>query len=166
MQNLARKNLARLGLAERVEFKLRDINDGFDETGVDSLFLDVNNPYDYIRQARAALALGGFFGAISPTTNQVSRLLNSLYREHFAFLDVCEVLLRYYKPVPERLRPTDRMVAHTGFLVFARPMLPSAQLPPRAGPPGGEAEDAADTEPLEPAAGTGWEAGDESEAEA
>jgi len=29
-------------------------------------------------------------------------------------------LVRYYKPEPTRLRPTDRMVAHTGFLVFAR----------------------------------------------
>ena len=31
-----------------------------------------------------------------------------------------EIFLRHYKPVPERLRPEDRMVAHTGFLVFAR----------------------------------------------
>ena len=30
------------------------------------------------------------------------------------------MLLRYYKPEPSRFRPTDRMVAHTGFLVFAR----------------------------------------------
>jgi len=29
-------------------------------------------------------------------------------------------MVRYYKPVAERLRPTDRMVAHTGFLIFAR----------------------------------------------
>ncbi|MFN7036618.1 MAG: tRNA (adenine-N1)-methyltransferase, partial [Bellilinea sp.] len=42
---------------------------------------------------------------------------------NFAFVDVCEILLRYYKPEPERLRPVDRMVAHTGFLIFARPVL-------------------------------------------
>ncbi|HEY6074291.1 MAG TPA: methyltransferase domain-containing protein, partial [Anaerolineales bacterium] len=30
MQNLARKNLERVGLAERVDFKLRDIAEGFD----------------------------------------------------------------------------------------------------------------------------------------
>ncbi|MDH5606886.1 MAG: tRNA (adenine-N1)-methyltransferase, partial [Anaerolineae bacterium] len=27
---------------------------------------------------------------------------------------------RYYKPSATRLRPVDRMVAHTGFLIFAR----------------------------------------------
>jgi tRNA (adenine57-N1/adenine58-N1)-methyltransferase len=39
-------------------------------------------------------------------------------------MDVCEVLLRYYRVDPERFRPTDRMVAHTGYLIFARPILP------------------------------------------
>ncbi|NLG73634.1 MAG: tRNA (adenine-N1)-methyltransferase [Chloroflexi bacterium] len=126
MQNLARKNLDRLGLADRVDFKLRDIAGGFDETNADALFLDVPNPYDYIPQVRQALKPGGYFGSIVPTTNQVQRLLYALYQHHFAFVDVCEVILRYYKPVPDRLRPTDRMVAHTGFLIFGRPMLPSA----------------------------------------
>ena len=32
--------LFRFGLDERVEFKIRDIGDGFDESGVDALFLD------------------------------------------------------------------------------------------------------------------------------
>jgi hypothetical protein len=46
-------------------------------------------------------------------------------RELFAFVEVCELLLRYYKPEPTRLRPTDRMVAHTGFLTFGRRIEPS-----------------------------------------
>ncbi len=81
------------------------------------------NPYDYIPQVRAALKPGGFFGCLVPTTNQVSRLLHQLRLNQFAFIDVVEVLLRFYKPEPERLRPTDRMVAHTGFLIFGRPLL-------------------------------------------
>ncbi len=125
MQRLARKNLRRVGLDDRVTFKLRDIALGFDETDVDALFLDVPNPEDYIAQARAALKTGGFFGSLVPTTNQVSRLVAALQEHHFAFIEVCEVLLRYYKPVPERLRPTDRMVAHTGYLIFARPVVPA-----------------------------------------
>jgi tRNA (adenine57-N1/adenine58-N1)-methyltransferase len=48
MQNLARKNITRTGLASRVDFKLRDIQEGFDETDADAFFLDVPNPYDYI----------------------------------------------------------------------------------------------------------------------
>lgn len=34
-------------------------------------------------------------------------------------------MLRYYKTNPARLRPTDRMIAHTGYLVFARKIEPS-----------------------------------------
>jgi tRNA (adenine57-N1/adenine58-N1)-methyltransferase len=124
MQNLARKNLERVGLAGRVDFKLRDIAQGFDETNVDAFFLDVPNPYDYIPQVRAALKPGGFLCSLSPTFNQVEKTLYTLRRNHFAFIETCELLLRYFKSEPSRLRPTDRMVAHTGFLVFARRIEP------------------------------------------
>jgi tRNA (adenine57-N1/adenine58-N1)-methyltransferase catalytic subunit len=118
----AQRNIERAGLSDRVTFKLRDIAEGFDETDVDAFFLDVPNPWDYTGQVRRALKGGGFFGSILPTTNQVSTLLVSMEREGYEFIEVCEVLLRYYKTVPERLRPADRMVAHTGFLIFGRPI--------------------------------------------
>lgn len=122
-QNLAKKNLERVGMSDRVTFKLRDIAEGFDEVGVDALFLDLPNPQDYIPQVRKALKPGGFYGCILPTTNQVTRLLPVLHHHDFAFIDVCEIAMRFYKPDWERFRPVDRMVAHTGFLIFARPML-------------------------------------------
>jgi len=123
MQNMARRNLDRLGLLERVELKLQSIEAGFDETGVDALFLDLPNPEDYIPQVRCALKSGGFFGSILPTANQVERLLIALRKNDFAFVEVCEIMLRYYKPEPQRFRPTDRMVAHTGYLIFGRPVI-------------------------------------------
>jgi tRNA (adenine57-N1/adenine58-N1)-methyltransferase len=129
MQRLAIKNLERVGLSGVVEFKLRNISQGFDETGVDALFLDVPNPYDYLEQVRAALKPGGHFGSLLPTTNQVTKLLANLYRNDFAFTEVCEIMLRFYKPVDERFRPTDRMVAHTGYLIFSRPMLYNKERP-------------------------------------
>ncbi|MBN8657391.1 MAG: tRNA (adenine-N1)-methyltransferase [Anaerolineae bacterium] len=124
-QNLARKNLERIGLASRVDFKLRDIQEGFDETDADAFFLDVQNPYDYIQQVRNAIKPGGFFGTLVPTYNQVEKILYALKKYDFAFVEVCELLLRYYKTNPARLRPTDRMIAHTGYLVFARKIEPS-----------------------------------------
>ncbi len=123
MIKLAKANLEKLGLAENVTFHERDIFAGFDETGVDALFLDLPNPFDYVVQVRQALKPGGFFGCILPTLNQVTLLLTALRVQKFAFIDVCEILLRFYKAEPERFRPTDRMVAHTGFLIFARPVL-------------------------------------------
>jgi tRNA (adenine57-N1/adenine58-N1)-methyltransferase len=125
MQNLAKKNLERVGLAPRVEFKLRDLQAGCDETDADVFFLDVPNPWDYIPQVRAALKPGAFLCSLVPTFNQVEDLLQALRRNSFAFVEVCEILLRYYKPEPARLRPTDRMVAHTGFLIFGRRIEPA-----------------------------------------
>ncbi len=124
MQQLARRNLEQLGLAEFVEFKLRDIAEGFDERDADALFLDLPNPWDYLTQAHEALANGGFFGCILPTTNQVSRLIGALEETNFGLIEVEELLLRPYKAVPARLRPMDRMVAHTGYLIFARALIP------------------------------------------
>jgi len=117
---LARKNLDGLGLLDWVDLKHRDIAEGFDETNVDACFLDVRTPWEYLDQVAAALKGGGFLGSILPTTNQVSRLLMELELHGFAFAEVEEILLRPYKAVAARLRPMDRMVAHTGFLVFAR----------------------------------------------
>jgi len=123
MQKKAKENINFLGLADRVEFKLRNINDGFDERNVDALFLDLPNPYDYVPQVREALKPGGFFGTLLPTTNQIQTTIRALRRADFAFVDVCEIMMRYYKTEPDRFRPTDRMVAHTGYLLFGRPVI-------------------------------------------
>ena len=125
MMNLARKNITRLGMQDRVTFKLRDISEGFDEQNIIALFMDIPKPESYMSQVKQSLVSGGFFGCIVPTTNQVIHLLPVLRNEGFAFIEVCELMLRYYKPTTQRFRPADRMVAHTGFLIFARSIIPS-----------------------------------------
>lgn len=120
MQRLAKTNLINMGLEKRVTFKLLDIENGFAEQDIDAVFLDLPNPYDYLSQVRQVLKSGGYFGTILPTANQVTKTLVELRRNTFAFIEVCELMLRYYKPEADRLRPTDRMVAHTGFLIFSR----------------------------------------------
>jgi tRNA (adenine57-N1/adenine58-N1)-methyltransferase len=129
MQELALRNLARIGLEARVTFRQRPIEDGFAEHSVDALFLDLPEPHLVLPQVRQALRAGSPFGAILPTMNQIASLLSAMEANEFAFTEVCEILLRFYKTVPQRLRPLDRMVAHTGYLVFGRPLAPGAVAP-------------------------------------
>ncbi|HEY64338.1 MAG TPA: tRNA (adenine-N1)-methyltransferase [Caldilineae bacterium] len=121
MQELARRNLEPLGLLPYITFRVRDIAEGFDERDVDACFLDLRTPWEYLAQAYEVLKPGGFFGSLVPTANQVIELLAGLEGHGgFAEIEVEELSLRPYKPVPDRLRPADRMVAHTAYLIFAR----------------------------------------------
>ena len=117
---LCKKNLKKVGLEGRIELSLKDIAEGFGITDMDCGFLDVRTPWEYLKALSIAVKNGSMVGFILPTTNQVSSLLHALDNGPFTDIDVVEILLRRYKPVPERLRPDDRMVAHTGFLIFAR----------------------------------------------
>lgn len=117
---LCRQNLDWAGLASRVQWFSKDIAEGFEQTDVDALFLDVRTPWEYLDQAAAAMIPGGTIGFLLPTTNQVQDLLAGIEKSSFGEVEVLEILLRKYKVNAERLRPDDRMVAHTGFLIFAR----------------------------------------------
>jgi hypothetical protein len=58
-----------------------DIAEGFDETDADAFFLDVQNPYDYIPQVRAALKPGGFLLVVDVFHGQPGGELNSTLYE-------------------------------------------------------------------------------------
>ena len=63
-----------------------------------------------VAHALAAVRPGASFGFLLPTVDQVSKLLLGLERGPFADVEVCEILIRRWKPVADRLRPEDRMV--------------------------------------------------------
>ena len=127
MQALARQNISRVGLETRVEFVLCDAVDGIKERGFDAAFLDVAAPELLLESLSQALNGGASVGFILPTTNQVSTLLESASQAGFGHPEVVEILLRSYKPIPGRLRPVDRMVAHTGYLIFMHYMAQHAR---------------------------------------
>ena len=116
---LAESNLERWGIRHRVEFKVRDMGEGFDEQDADAVFLDVQNPWDFIGVARDALASGHHLGVLVPTFNQIEKTLDALRDNDFVDVQVLELLMRYFKTDPRRIRPDDMMTAHTGFLIFA-----------------------------------------------
>lgn len=120
VQRLAEKNLAGFGLGKNVELKLRDIALGFDERGVDVVYLDLPNPWDYLKQVEAALRPGGALGCLLPTSNQVIHLLAEMRETSFGLTRVEEILMRTYQADADKFRPIDRMVGHTGYLVFAK----------------------------------------------
>ena len=119
----ARRNLETLGLLDVVELKLKDAEEGVDERDVDAAFIDSREPWRCFPAVYEALQGGASLGLLVPTTNQVSQALQALTAAGFVDLEVLEILLRFYKPVPERLRPQDVMTAHTGYLIFARKAL-------------------------------------------
>ncbi|MBN1886608.1 MAG: tRNA (adenine-N1)-methyltransferase [Thermoflexales bacterium] len=127
MQAIAVKNLERNCLPpDLVAFKVRDIAEGLDETEADAFFLDVSQPWDYLAQVAASLRGGAFFATVLPTMNQVVKTVEGLEAGPYGMIEVEELLLRPYKPVSNRVRPADRMVAHTVYLIFARRLAPSS----------------------------------------
>ena len=114
----AQKNVAKYREFENVELVNKDVLD-FEGAEFDAAFIDVREPWLCMEQVRTFLKAGAMVGFIVPTANQVSDSLQSL-RQGFGDVEVMEILLRKYKTVAARLRPEDRMVGHTGYLLFAR----------------------------------------------
>lgn len=120
-QAQARKNVERMGLSERVEFVLGDPGRmGFGLEGLDGLFVDVPEPWALARAGWAALAGGAPWVSLSPTVDQVVRTERALYDAGFARRQMTETFERRWKLFPGRMRPDDRMVGHTAFLLTAR----------------------------------------------
>ncbi len=117
---LAKGNLSKFGMGENVRFHLGDFAEAeLPEEFFDAVFVDVKDPVPYLQKVHRVLKTGGVVGFLLPTANQVSRLLENL-RDMFGGEEVLEILIRYYKTVPERLRPEDTMVGHTAYLTFCR----------------------------------------------
>jgi tRNA (adenine57-N1/adenine58-N1)-methyltransferase len=118
----ARENVARFhGPAPQWTLRLQDACLGLAETGIDRVVVDVPEPWELLEPIAAALRPGGILSCFLPTVMQVKSLADAL-RDHpaFAHVSTVETLLRDWHVEGRSMRPAHRMVAHTGFLVFAR----------------------------------------------
>ncbi|HZP43819.1 MAG TPA: tRNA (adenine-N1)-methyltransferase [Candidatus Binatia bacterium] len=118
----ARDNVARFhGSAPNWTIKAVDALAGLDERHVDRLVVDLAEPWHLLDPAATALRPGGTITAFVPTVLQVKQFVDAL-RAHrlFDVVETLETLVRFWHVRDRSVRPTHRMVAHTGFLVFAR----------------------------------------------
>jgi tRNA (adenine57-N1/adenine58-N1)-methyltransferase len=108
-------------LPANLTLKLGDVYLGVEERDLDRVLLDLPEPWQAVPAARAALRPGGIVFAHCPNVSQVQRYFDCLREVRgFGMLEVFEVLQRGWTVRGRSLRPSHRMVAHTGFLCFAR----------------------------------------------
>jgi tRNA (adenine57-N1/adenine58-N1)-methyltransferase len=106
---------------ERLTLKLGDVYQGFEETGLDRIVLDLPEPWQVVRHAAAALVPGGLFLSFLPTVLQFHELTKALrHQGEFDMIETVEVLVRPWSVGGRSVRPDQRMVSHTGFITTAR----------------------------------------------
>ena len=136
----ARRNIeTRLGPEVPLTVRLQDVYAGLEETDVDGVILDLPEPWRLVDAAAGALRAGGVFCAYVPTLPQSQKTHEALTAHPtFALVDTFETLLRPWNIAGLSVRPAHRMVAHTGFLTFARRVQPRAGGGPAAAPTEGD----------------------------
>ncbi len=101
--------------------KQGDVYAGVEERDMDRVLLDLSEPWQAVGAVRAALRAGGIVFAHCPNVSQVQRFFDCLREVRgFGLLEAYEVLQRGWTVRGRSMRPSHRMVAHTGFLCFAR----------------------------------------------
>jgi len=120
----ALQNLKKLGYAERVEAQILEAGQPFPVSDVDAVFLDLPTPWEAIPPAREALAPGRPVALLVPTAEQLKQAVKALAENGFVWIEAVEILERKML-VRERegVRPLERMVGFTGYLVSARKAL-------------------------------------------
>jgi tRNA (adenine57-N1/adenine58-N1)-methyltransferase catalytic subunit len=99
---------------------------------VDRIVLDMLAPWENIDVSADALAPGGVLLAYVATTTQLSRFAEDLKADgRFTEPLASETMLREWHLEGLAVRPSHRMVAHTGFLVTTRRMADGVEAPLR-----------------------------------
>ncbi|HOP31789.1 MAG TPA: tRNA (adenine-N1)-methyltransferase [Candidatus Hydrothermia bacterium] len=124
-QKLAMENVKKYGLLSRVNFYLKDVSiEGFGLENLETIFVDVPEPWTVVKWAREALAGGGFWASLSPNIEQVQKTVSELKAENFVMIKTVEILEREIMVRDVGTRPKETMISHTGYLTVARKVNP------------------------------------------
>ena len=118
------RNVGLAGFSECLDARLGDVAGAeLGEEILDAAVLDLPDPWRVLPAVRPWLKPGRPAAVFLPTSSQVDRLLASL-GEGWVVEGVEEILRREWEPSPGALRPSPRMIGHTGFMVFLRAVRP------------------------------------------
>ena len=120
-QDVAKENIAKSGLSDAVEFSVLEAGSSFGISDVDAVVLDLPEPWLAIRPAFDALRPGGQFASITPNVEQLKQIHIAAEDAGFSDLTAVEILERkILVRRREGVRPSERMIGFTGYLLFGR----------------------------------------------
>jgi tRNA (adenine57-N1/adenine58-N1)-methyltransferase len=108
-------------LPPSLELRIGDVAEVVPEVRPDRLVLDLPEPWEVVPAAREGLQPGGVFCCYLPTVPQLETTVKAL-AEARCFLEpsIFEVLHRDWTVSGRSVRPSHRMVGHTGFVMVTR----------------------------------------------
>ena len=119
--NRAKKNVARANLEDYITIKFGNIlEDELHHKNVDSVVLDMPQPWQAIEIVKNYLKLSGTIVSFSPTIEQVKKTTFALKENEFIEINTFELIKRRIQVKPNATRPETRMVGHSGYITFAR----------------------------------------------
>ncbi len=116
-----KKNIERAKLNDFVSVKFGNIiNDDLNHTNVDSVVLDIAEPWNAIKKTELYLKQSGTIFSFSPTIEQVKKTTFALREHNFIEINTYELIKRNIQVKKNATRPEVRMIGHTGYLTFGR----------------------------------------------
>lgn len=95
----------------------------------DRVVLDMLAPWECVEMAANVLRPGGVFLAYVATTTQLSAIAEALKDDgHFTEPESSETIVRGWHHEGLAVRPQQRMIGHTGFLIQSRRMAPGVEV--------------------------------------
>ena len=117
--DVAKYNLSLLQM-DNVEFNYCDIiESGFAQGEADGLVLDMGDPWRVIHHSIKILKPGRKIVIFLPTFDQLGKTAEELQNYNFSDIKAIELLEREIQLKPGAIRPSTRMIGHTGFLISA-----------------------------------------------
>jgi tRNA (adenine57-N1/adenine58-N1)-methyltransferase len=144
---ISRANIERYfgKVPENWQLTIGALQDQILEADFDRVLLDMLAPWECVEIAAKALIPGGVLLAYVATTTQLSKLAEAIKEcGSFTEPESLETIVRGWHHEGLAVRPQHRMIAHTGFLIFARRIAPGSAVLQRRRRPSKGSYDLAD----------------------